>query len=98
MRKSILLQQLRSRSIAIFFFAETIAANFLERGFGFAEHRESVHLIDGILLADFAHRKSHMNQDPVTFHRLIGFKQTEIHAAAYAGDLHERKAADIAND
>src|SRR5205085_12545154 len=43
----------------------TVACDFFQRGIRFPEHGQHRHLVERILLADFAESEAHVNQYPV---------------------------------
>jgi hypothetical protein len=70
-----------------FFVFETVAADFLHGGIGFAKHGESLHLIGGIGFADLAHGKTNVDEDPVTGDGRVVLKEAEIDLATNTDDI-----------
>jgi hypothetical protein len=64
-----------------------IAANFGHGCLSFTENGEQVHLFRSILLANFGHCKSHVDEHPVADLRHVLEQQAEIDPAPDAGDL-----------
>ena len=69
---------------------ESVSAHFLHRGFAFAQHFQCAHLIEGVCFADFAHRESHVNQNPIAGNGTVVLEESEINPAPHTDDVHER--------
>ena len=77
---------------------QAVAFYFLHRGFRFSQDAESLHLVQGVLLADLAHRETYVNQHPVSRLGTIVLKKTEIYLASHAHDIDDRRLRVICRD
>ena len=57
--------------------------NLLDGRFLFAQHGEGLNLIERLFFADFAHRETDMNQNPIPGFRRIVSQQAGVDVAAY---------------
>jgi hypothetical protein len=68
---------------------QAVAFDFLHCAVDLAEHAKRVHLVGGILLADFAHGEADVNQNPVAGYWLVILQEAEINPAAHADNFDE---------
>ena len=67
---------------------KSIPPHFLHGLFVFAQNHEGLHLVERILLADLAHRKADMDEDPIPRNWQVILQQPKIDLASHAGYLH----------
>jgi hypothetical protein len=77
---------------------QAISLDFLHGSLDLSEHPERVYLVGGILLANLAHGKAHVNEHPVTRRWLVVLQQAQINPAPHADYIHERGIPIIGRD
>ena len=68
--------------------SKPISSHLLHGLFVFSEYPKSLHLVESVLLADLAHRKADMNEDPVARNRQVVLQEPKVHFAPHTGHLY----------
>src|ERR1700720_1623029 len=68
---------------------ETVPPHLLHHLFYFAQRCQKAHLFCSITLADFGHRKSDVDQNPVADLWDVVFEQTQLNLAAHSRHFHD---------